>query len=374
VRRPSPLASLGFAALLGAGLGAGTLAVLPAVLPTSGPSVQDAEAADAMLTQVATRGFVDGRWRIVEQMWTRERLIARDPARADLCQVRLLDRAGAPVLPAACDDLTRHLLGDVAQFLQAYPLTAGPVVEGEGDARAVSFEWTREGGPSRRAWFRASTGDLLRLVERDGAGELLRSIELVERGLAGWTPTPVPPRAVVRGARASDAEPDFAAFAARVPVPIYEPARLPPKFRRADYGFDDRAPRGDTSGEKLPLAWVVYTDGLVRMNLFVARRADMRRLEALAREQTTVAGRTTCPTSSAQTPEEMLEGADAILVHRRDDGCRVVLRRDDLPDVAVALVGYRGLAADDYVQTIRTLVRVSPTKPGEVPLHEPDGR
>lgn len=366
MRRPSPLASLGFAVLLGAGLGAGTLAMLP----QAGPGTRETEAADQMLKQATARGFADGRWRIVEQMWTRERLFARDPVQADVCQIRLLDRAGAPVLPAACSDLTRHLLGDVEQFLRAYPLTAGPVVEGQGEDRAVSFEWTRAGGPSRRAWFRASTGELLRLVERDGGGDVLRSVELVERGLAGWTPTPVPVRVPSRPAVGSDAEPDFAAFAARVTVPIYEPARLPPKFRRAAYGFDDRAPRGDLSGERLPVAWVTYTDGLVRMNLFVTRRADMRRLEALAREQTTVAGRTTCPTSSAQTPEEMLEGADAILVHRRDDGCRVVLRRDDLPDVAVALVGFRGLASDDYVQTIRSLVRVSPTKPGEVPLHE----
>ncbi len=367
MRRPSSLASLGFAALLGAGLGAGTLAMLP----RSGPDERAAEDADALLTRAAERGFTDGRWRIVEQMWTRERLFARDPAQADLCQIRLLDRPGAPVLPAACRDLTRHLLGDVAQFLKAYPLKAGPVVEGQGDERAVSFEWSRDGGPSRRAWFRASTGELVRLVERDGAGEVLRSVELIGRDLAGWTPTPIPVRTAAVRVGGESGGLDFAAFAARVTVPIYEPTRLPPKFRRAEFGYDDRAPRGDASGEKLPVAWVAYTDGLVRMNLFITRRADMRRLEALAREQTNAAGRTTCPTSSAQTPEEMLEGADAILVHRRDDGCRVVLRRDDLPDVAVALVGFRGLAPDDYVQTIRTLVRVSPTKPGEVPLHEP---
>jgi hypothetical protein len=180
--------------LLGAGLGAGTLAMLP----RSGPDEGAARDADALLTQAAVRGFSDGRWRIVEQMWTRERLFARDPARAELCQIRLLDRPGAPVLPAACRDLTRHLLGDVEQFLKAYPLTAGPVVEGQGEERAVSFEWARDGGPSRRAWFRAST-ELLRLVERRRRW-VLRSVELVGRDLAGWTPTPLP----VRGAAPPD--------------------------------------------------------------------------------------------------------------------------------------------------------------------------
>ena len=100
---------------------------------------------------------------------------------------------------------------------------------------------------------------------------MLRSVELVGRDLAGWTPTPLPVRAVPARAPTDAGGPDFAAFAARVTVPIYEPTRLPPKFRRADFGYDDRAPRGDTSGDKLPVAWVVYTDGLVRMNLFITR-------------------------------------------------------------------------------------------------------
>lgn len=403
MRRPSPLASFGFAALVGAGLGAAALTMLPrgsqddasagtgtagdaggaglpsdAALPLpEGVPTADAHRAHALLVAAAMRGFADGRWRITEPMWTRERQFARDPRQPDVCQIRLPERPDA-VLPAACADLTRHLLGDVEQFLRAYPLAAASQVEGQGDETVVRFRWSKAGtpeGPTREATFRVRTGELLAMFDRDGAGRTLRALELVERGTSGWTPRPVPVRVV---ATTADPSPEgFAAFAARVPVPIYEPSTLPPRFKRSGYGYDDRAPRGDASGEPLPLAWVAYTDGLVRMNLFVARRADMRRLEALAREQQTAAGGSTCPTSSADTPEEMLAEADAILVHRRDDGCRVVLRRDDLPEVAVALVGFRGLPAEDYVRTVRSLVRVGATRPGEVPLHdaaEPRGR
>jgi hypothetical protein len=369
LRPSSPLTSIGFAALLGAGLGAGTLAMLP----RGGPSADDVAQAESTMKAAAAQGFVDGRWRIVEPMWTRERVFARDPAHADLCQIRLLDRPGAKPLAAVCRDLTRHLLGDVDQFLEAYRVTTGPVVEGSGASRSVSYEWTKEGGdtgPTRRAWFDASTGSLVRFVERDGRGAVLRSVELVQSGLGDWQPTPMSTSQAARVAVGRATVPDFAAFVASVSLPTYEPATLPPRFHRSDYGFDASRMRSDPTGEPLPILWVTYTDGVVRMNLFVTRKADMRRLDALARQQDTVAGRSLCASSGAETPEELLEGADAILVHRRDDGCRVVLQRDDLPDVAVALVGYRGLAPEDYVRTIRSLVRVAPARPGEVPLHE----
>lgn len=381
-----PFASLGVAVLLGAGLGAAALTALPNALRSGAAPTGDASSgapvvpravtdeATAMLRAAASQGFSDGRWRIAEPTWTRERQIARDPAQADLCQIRLLDRAGTPVLSAECRDLVRHLLGDVEQFLSAYRVAAAPTVEGHGVERSVTFEWRRAAGPGpvRRVRFLAETGQLVRLDEQDPGGVALRSVEWLERGLVGWSPQPLPHNA---RPGATPAERDrtpaaFGAFAARTPVPIYEPARLPPRFARVDFGFDQRAPAGDVSREPLPLAWVAYTDGLVRMNLFMARRADMRRLEGLARQQTTAAGHGTCPTSPASTPEEMVEGADAVLVFRRDDGCRVVLRRDDLPDVAVALVGYRGLPPAEYVETLRSLVRVSPTRPGEVPLHD----
>src|SRR5205085_3589476 len=97
------------------------------------------------------------------------------------------------------------------------------------------------------------------------------------------------------------------------------------------------------------------TDGVVRMSLLATRPQHLRRLEAVARQQQNVSGQSTCATSSANTPEEELNVGD-ILVHRKDDGCRVVLRRDDLDGVAVVLVGYRGLPPDDYVRTIHSLV------------------
>lgn len=373
--RSRPFA-LALAALLGGGLGAAALSMLPRDVA---PSAAEVEQAAEALRKATSDGLPDGRWRIVEPMWTRERLLARDPVRPGVVQVLLPERADGAVLPAAVRDLTRHLLGDVEQFLRAYRVTAGPVVEGSGSGRSVSYEWTKPGvagAPTRRVWFEASTGKVLRVIERDARGDVLRSLELVGRDLGGWAPRPVPAAIVRQLALARESVPDFHDFVARVPVPVYEPAALPPKFHRSDWGYDDRPPKGDAAAGPLPLAWIAYTDGVVRMNLFVARPDQMRRLEALARQQDNAAGRSGCPTTGADTPQELVEEAGSILVHRRDDGCRVVLRRDDLPDVAVALVGYRGLAPDDYVRTVRTLVRVVPPtpRPGEVPLHPADGR
>lgn len=367
---------LALAALVGVGAGAAALTMLPG----RDASVSDLDAGRAQdaLRAATSAGLPDGRWRIVEPMWTRERLLARDPLRDGVVQVLLPERGAGAVLPAPRGDLVRHLLGDIEQFLHAYRVVVGPVVEGEGASRSVSYEWTKPGipgSPTRRVWFDARSGQVTRVVERDARGDVLRSLELVSRDLGGWVPTPVPNAIVRQLALGREQVPDFDDFVARVPVPIYEPSALPPRFHRSDWGFDDRAPKGDTAGP-LPLAWIAYTDGVVRMNLFVTPPAQMRRLEALAREQSTAAGRSGCPTTGADTPQELVEAAGSILVLRRDDGCRVVLRRDDLPDAAVALVGYRGLAPDDYVRTVRSLVRVvaPKPKPGEVPLHAEDRR
>jgi hypothetical protein len=152
----------------------------------------------------------------------------------------------------------------------------------------------------------------------------------------------------------------FEEFVSRVPFAVYEPSALPPGFVRVQYGFDDRPPRGDASQERLPIAWVSYSDGMLRMNLFLAPPEQMRRLEDVARRQDAGPGPSTCPTTALDAPEDLIEGAGAITIRRRSDGCRTVLRRDDLDGVAVALVGFPGLPAEVYVRTIRGLVRVRP--------------
>jgi hypothetical protein len=354
------LTSIGIAALVGAGLGAAGLLVLPSASPTA----RDAEGAE-LLRAAAAKGLPDGRIRIVEPHWTRERQVARDPRQPGLVQIRLLERPyGLDVLKAGQQDLLRHLFGDVEQFLRIYRVTAGPVSEGQGDDRQVSVEWRKDGlddAVSRRAWFSAS-GELIRLVERDGRGGVLRSVELVKRDLDGWKPVGST-KAEADWARVERL--DFPDFAETLGFPLYEPSELPPRFRRTDWGADRRAFRGGTSASSL--AWIAYTDGMLRMNLFVATPDRMKQLEEIARQQNTAAGPSGCPTSGADTPEELVE-AGAIPVYRRDDGCRIVLRRDDLKGVAVVLVGYRGLTVSDYMRTMRSLVPVAsgaPLKPGE---------
>jgi hypothetical protein len=355
--------------LAGAGLGWGALAMLPP------PEKADGSAeAGTTLREAALAGFAEGEWRIEEPMRTRVRTFWRDPADGDVVQIHLPERPSMP-LAARQADVVRFLLGDVDQFLRSYRIAHAPVWADTPLGRARVYEWRKDGCDGcavRQAWFDAATGRLVRLEERTRDGTVFRT--LAWQGAARPVHlTPMAPERERTPPKVSERDvAGFEEFVSRVPFPLYEPSSLPPGFVRVQYGYDDRPPRGDPSEERLPIAWIAYGDGMLRMNLFLAPPDQMRRLEALSRRQDAGPGPSTCPSTPADTPEDLIEGAGAITVRRKSDGCRTVLRRDDLDGVVVALVGYPGLPADVYVRTIRGLVRVSPegvALPHEEPLH-----
>jgi hypothetical protein len=347
--------------LAGGGLGAGTLAMWP-----QAPAAQDGPAAGAALREAMLTGFAEGDWRIEEPMRTRTRSLHPDPADADVVQI-LFPEAPAARLAARQADLVRFLLGDVDQFLRAYSLVRPVAWADTPLGRARVYEWRKDGFDAaafRKVWFDAASGRVVRVEERTSDGFVFRSLSWQGAGRpVDLTPMEpererIPPKVCERDVSC------FEEFVRRVPFPVYEPASLPPGFVRVQYGFDDRPPRGDRSQERLPIAWISYGDGMLRMNLFLAPPAQMQRLADLARRTDAGPGPSACPTTPADAPEDLLEEAGSVMVRRTSDGCRTVLRRDDLDGVVVALVGFPGLPADVYVRTIRGVVRVTPPAAG----------
>ena len=140
-----------------------------------------------------------------------------------------------------------------------------------------------------------------------------------------------------------------------MPLPIYEPTRLPRGFERVDYSFRDEAPSLDPEKRPMNLAGVVYGDGMSRVLLLYARTEDLQRLDDLARRLPQ--GPEVCAPLSDE-PEERVEAGDAIRIVRRANECRTVLRRE-FPDtgVSVALLCSGERDGSVYVETLRSLVR-----------------
>jgi hypothetical protein len=359
-------------ALLGAAVGGAALLLWP-------PAAEHASAgaAEDLYRRAARAGVSEGAWHLYEPMRERTRRFVRDPSNPSVIQVHLPEQPNLP-LPAWEDELTRHLLGNVDAFLRAYRASGAPAFEDSPVGRMASVEWRKaglDGCAVRRLWVEVETGRVARIEDRTAAGEVFRSVAWLGRDEHERAPRPLPaPRERPSPRLDRRAVPDFLEFVRRVPMPVYEPATLPPGFERDDYAFDDRPPPSDRAGGAMPIAWVSYTDGLVRMNLFLSPPDQMRRLEALARRADAGPGPSACPSTPADAPEELLELSEAVVVRRTADGCRTVLRRDDLDGVVVALVGYPGLPADAWVRTIQSLVRVSARpRPGEEPLRPVGG-
>jgi hypothetical protein len=215
---------------------------------------------------------------------------------------------------------------------------------------------------------------LVRFDDHSPDGHLIRSVVLsagLSAAAADELIPPVPPPVAPSRPKyfappiSSKTVASFDDFVEQVGIPVYEPAQLPPGFKRTDYGYDRRA-----LGERSPalrVVWIGYDEGVMQMNLFIASPEDMGRLEEFARQASVAKnspGATTepvtpgaCASMPVDTPEEVLsEGA--ITVRVRSDGCRIVLRRDDLDGVAVELVGSAAMPREAYVRTIRDLVPV----------------
>jgi hypothetical protein len=109
------------------------------------------------------------------------------------------------------------------------------------------------------------------------------------------------------------------------------------------------------------MATLVYSDGLGSIVVTVAPAADMDAVEAMAaRREEHRTGPEPCPTLPELTGD-LREGG--LLIRRRADLCRTVLRVDGLEGVSVAVVGRNEVPGDEYVRVVRGLARLDPTAP-----------
>lgn len=385
-------------ALAGAGLGAGALALVrrpcegcsarstppDRALSIAGADVASDEAfADPRaddrgtrraLETMAREGPADGRWRYRDPRRSLDQVMTRDPGEPVVLHLQASGGGGprnveVRTLPR---DLIEHaLFGSLNRFLANYR-PCGDGAEGTTPEGVVAVRWCNvrgEAGPSRTVRVEVATGRVVHIEDHAGDGHLIRSLEFSPVAIDEIVP-PVP-GAAARAKAAMPAltnrtVPTFEDFVTKVDLPIYEPAELPAGYGRTEWGFDRRA---FGQRDELRLAWIGYDEGVLQMNLFIAPPADMARLEELARRSAVKGAVASAPAPAAgcasmpeDTPEETLEGAGEVTVRVRSDGCRIVLRRDDLPGVAVALVGSASTPREVYIRAIRNLVRVESSK------------
>ena len=413
------LTTLVLGTLAGAGLGVGALSFLRGPCPGScragseggggtgerdegpGAALRSTHFSDggsaAALATLGRSGPSDGRLTFRDPKREIQQTVLRDPFNPNMLHVlRTKDGTGTGTAQAVpVEFLTRVLFGDIRRFLENYRPCEAPTSE-DVDGRAfLHVRWCNVHagpGPSRDVWFDPATQFVARFVDLSSEGHLIRSVSFTA-GTAGELVPPVPPPfdpsrpPYVAPPLSNKTVASFEEFVGRVDVPVYEPAELPPGFRRTEFGYDRRA-----LGERSPalrVVWIGYDEGVMQMNLFIASPEDMGRLEAFARQAAVSKGPAgptsssesvapgTCAAMPVDTPEEIFsEGA--VTVRVRTDGCRIVLRRDDLAGVSVALVGSTAMPREAYVRTIRDLVLVrssragaSPTRPIESPTVAP---
>jgi len=354
-------------ALAGVGLGAGALAMWRPASCDWKPCVGEACALDR-LGKARELGLPDhGAIEVKDAMSARRREFARDPVRADVVHVRP-DESPEDRFAALQGDLMARLLGDVEILARGYHLVAPSTIqEVEGGEPVYVDVYAKPGGGGFTRTFRfgVHSGRFFGMEDSLGGGRMVFQLNV----RAGVPVNFVPDSSVKP--RPTRPLHDFDTFLREVPFPVYEPAELPPSFVRRAYALQILV--GKAGDAPLPLAWISYTDGAKRMHLFLASPENMRRLQARASQRNAAPGTEVCPTSAADTPEDLLgDGDDTVLVRRRDDGCRVVLTRE-MDRASVALVGFPGVSSDECLRMIRNLVHAvahvpPPPKPTEKPL------
>ncbi len=325
------------------------------------------------LERAFLNGPARGTWEIVEPHGTRTRSFADDPENPERVWCRMGDGENAPVLSFAREHAGKRVFSELplGLFFEAYRPEGG-ATRAEDEGRGLErTRWASRAGPpspTRDVWVDPGTGDVVRIEDLAWNGVVLHAARLVSTTLGDWAP-----RAGEKSRRSKGfgfpgwpfPTPKTLEEVARIaPLPVFEPMVLPAGFRRVDASYRRWPMR--------PWADVVtlkYSDGLAKIELLIARPDDLDRIEAFAKAMAAKGmmdgpdekGQepSPCETSPAGTPEELLDEADLLLVRRREDKCRTVLRVDGLLGVSVELTGRNELQREAYVATIRSLVRAA---------------
>jgi hypothetical protein len=343
VTRQALTATLG--AVAGVGLGLAALGIVRA----GQNSERDDAGTRAAFAKFLAEGPEDGTWKIHTRDRERDLTlrVQTDPSKPGEVLVTNLDSKLMLPKPFSPDMLARRFApGDGDLFFGSY-VPSGPAVvdrTSAGGEVAMAFRRKDCSACARRTVYMDITDRIVtRIEDRDYRGELVQSASLVvrEKSSAPRTPRPSAPRST-----------NFAQWVADQSIPVYEPARAPAGFRLVDWkslAFQK------ADGARLRPLVLSYDDGVARIEILIASTEDMLRLDEFAREFQK-AGPSTCPATSTDVPEQEVAGPH---IKRRKDPCRTTLRREDLPQVVVMLVGFNEIPDHLYVETIQSLVLVS---------------
>jgi hypothetical protein len=328
-----------------------------------------------------------GRWRIEDvDIPVRVRAIAPWPAdakRALVGRVEPTGPGGAPADPRTAQagkvkvfarerlstyvsDAPRHL------FFQNYAPSgaAVPSTTREG-APAIRVDWVPRhsfgGDTGRRIWYERETHEVLQVEDRSYHGRLLRGLYRIAKE----------PGAMEPPASAAEAPPPFPPgwrprHATEAPFPVVSPAYVPPGFEPTGAAYHEwpapGSPRMDMSerprggrerSERRKVRFAVYTwsDGLGALSVHVAPPEDMDAMQAFAARFDQHREPQACP-SLPGVAGEVTEGS--LVIRRRADACRTVLRVDDVEGVSVVVIGRNELPGDEYIRVVRSLARAEP--------------
>lgn len=325
-----------------------------------------------------TEGPAAGLWQMHTLDGIAEWLVGAHPKDAGCVLVARLDESGKsrPVQVWSRNRVARFFVpGEEDLFFRNYRQFGALVLE-EGPGRGFRSTWVPRhewgGETGRSVWVDPVSHEVVRFEDRSWEGNCVRCLLRLSPEDPDLALPEEPMEDVQCGYREwASKPPDLGRLAAIVPFPLLEPTWLPPGFElvAANYRafvFQEHDGESEDEGDEgrtVRLAWLAYSDGLADISLGIALPADMDALEAAVAAQPDRSGEDSeaCPPIPEPVPPV---AAGGVLIRRRRDHCRTVLRLDGRQGVSVSLLGRNEIPEDEYIHVISSVARVVPELAG----------
>lgn len=266
-------------------------------------------------------------------------------------------------------------------FERNYVRSEGPALDPDAPG-LLRIRWTSRHRPdsetSRTLWIDGRGGPVVRLEDRSHHDRVVRSVRRtsldhdaleIPEGTPGEAPSGVADPSVAEGACSGGTQKrrrsvDLRRIAAETPFPLLAPGRLPRGFELVSSRYGPWMPSRGDGQDPVRIATLIYSDGLATMMVLEAPPADLDRFEAFMRamRDRPASDASACPTQPESQPATQVGD---MVIRRRRDPCRTVLRVDDYDGrgVGVTLVAQNELSDDLYVDVMTGLELVEPAPP-----------
>jgi hypothetical protein len=261
-------------------------------------------------------------------------------------------------------------------FFSNYLRTEGPTREElEDGTKTWRVHWApryhHDGLTERLVWFTEVGGEVVQIEDRSRSGRMIRRMTRRSKDTGAWNVADVDLETLEhlsgeRPDRTADPEQDLAHARKQAPFDVYRPYYLPPGFVlvRASYTVADASltpgeepPDGAAPAPETPVQLVsqLYSDGLALISVGVAPKEDMNVIESMTAGMADADDPAACPGVPQDIADLRQNGS---VIRMRTDTCRIVLRRDDLEQVSVTVIGRNELPVEEYLRLIGSLKRV----------------